>query len=177
MHAYRQLVMLTIPLAVGCAPAPTWLFVVDADQASLTSDSLLLTGVLPQVIAFTDRPDRLFGTTTMEDLADAWTEGSDSFEDDPPNAVVDGTYTAEDGSTSRCIVEVVLLGPPGAEDAGAWTWETVELYRWEGCPEDTGLNVMDVGLFIDDLTLRECIDAALLGTGTKEEADQCMGVD
>ena len=157
MSYSRLLWTLSIPFMMSCAAeeapsseeAPSWLFVVNAEEAALSGDILALTGVSPDVIAFTDRPDRGYGSLSMEELAAAWSEGSDSFADDPPNAIIDGTYTNDDGTTSRCSIDVELMAPPVAGEEGEWNWATVELYRWEGCPEGD-VTLSETALFLDE---------------------------
>ena len=112
-----------------------WLFVVDAEGATLSDTTLTLTGVNPEVIAFTDRPERQSATLSMEDLAAAWAEGADSFADDPPNAILGGTYTDDEGNETHCSIEVELMAAPTAANEADWDWEVLELARWEGCPE------------------------------------------
>jgi hypothetical protein len=175
MHHNRWLLTLVLALACACdashpegeasseGETPSWLFVVNADQATLTSDSLLLSGVASTVIAFTDRPDRGFATITMEKLAALWTEGSDSFEEDPPNAAVDGTITDEDGSTSRCTVEVELRAVPVAAEAGEWIWHTVELNRWPGCPQEAELVMEGPSILIDPFNITHTVSGASAG--------------
>jgi hypothetical protein len=161
MSYSRFLWTLSIPFMMSCAAeeapsseeAPSWLFVVNAEEAALSGDTLALTGVSPDVIAFTDRPDRGYGTLSMEELAAAWSEGSDSFADDPPNAIIDGTYTNDDGTTSRCSIDVELMAPPVAGEEGEWNWATVELYRWEGCPEGD-VTLSEPAILVDGSGLR-----------------------
>jgi hypothetical protein len=64
-----------------------------------------------------------------------WAQGSDAFADDPPNAIVNGTYTHDDGTTSQCSIEVELMAAPEPGADGEWTWAAIELTRWEGCPD------------------------------------------
>jgi hypothetical protein len=64
------------------------LIVLNAKGASLTADSLVLTGVAPSSIIFADRPVRSAGHALTAHLIDTWTEGKDSFAKDPPNATV-----------------------------------------------------------------------------------------
>lgn len=68
------------------APAANWLIVQNADSMSYDGKSLTLTGVTPQTIMFTDRPQRMAGDISTKQFIDDWTAGKDSFESDPPNA-------------------------------------------------------------------------------------------
>lgn len=58
--------------------------------ASITSDgaSLVLMGVTPSTIYFSDRPQRIVGHMATSDFVDLWGAGENSFEADPPNAVL-----------------------------------------------------------------------------------------
>jgi len=147
------------------ATEPSWLFVVNADEAALSNDTLTLAGGSPQVIVFTDRPDRLFGSVSMEALADVWAPGADSFEDDPPNAIVDGTTTDVDGTTTQCTVEVELVAAPVPGELEEWTWEVLELARFEGCPEvGAPIDMQAVSVFIDMWNFVACGFANLTPT-------------
>ena len=159
MNPFRWLFALPLTLAMSCAPqsgsddAPSLLFVVNAAEATLTGDTLAFTGVSPQVIAFTDRPARKFGSISMEDLAKAWAEGSDSFASDPPNAILTGIYTDEDGTKRQCSIEVELMAAPVSGLPSGWAWKVVERARWDGCPESGApVSFMAASLCIDSLT-------------------------
>ena len=56
----------------------------------ITSDGSVLTlrGVTPSTLYFSDRPQRVVGHMTTADFVDLWGEGENSFESDPPNAVL-----------------------------------------------------------------------------------------
>ena len=163
MYPYRYLLTLGLSLACACqtgtcdtaepTASPVWLYVVHSGEATLSDGMLTMTGVLPAIIAFTDRPYREFSTTTLADLADDWAEGSDSFEIDPPNAIVDGVHTNAGGTSSQCSVEVELMAPPVPGAAGEGSWEVVELTRFEGCPETSEgpVSWAPVSVFIDFL--------------------------
>lgn len=66
---------------------PSYLFVLSAASGSLEGDTLTLNGV-PNVIYFSDRPDRLAGHFSLEKFVESWNKGSDSFKADPPNATL-----------------------------------------------------------------------------------------
>ena len=156
MNPFRWLLLLPLTLATSCATlsgsgdAASWLFVVNAAEATLTGDTLALSEVSPQVIAFTDRPARKFGSISMADLAKAWAEGSDSFASDPPNAILNGTYTDEDGTKRQCSIEVELMAAPVSGSPSGWTWKVVERARWDGCPAPGAPVVFtDANVFVD----------------------------
>ena len=57
---------------------------------AITSDGMTLTlkDVTPSTLYFSDRPKRIVGHMTTADFVDLWAEGDNSFEEDPPNAVL-----------------------------------------------------------------------------------------
>jgi hypothetical protein len=64
------------------------LFVQEALAVSFDGDTITLTGVKPQVLFFTDRPERLAGYLTIDEFLSAVSEGPDSFANDPPIATL-----------------------------------------------------------------------------------------
>ena len=42
----------------------------------------------PTTLFFSDRPDRVTGHVTTQEFVDSWDQGPDSFESNPPNAVL-----------------------------------------------------------------------------------------
>jgi len=66
---------------------PSYLFVLSATSGSLKGDILTLNGV-PNVIYFSDRPNRIAGHISLEKFVESGNKGSDSFKADPPNATL-----------------------------------------------------------------------------------------
>jgi hypothetical protein len=65
------------------------LFVHNANHITVADGKLILKGVSPTVLFFTDRPERIAGHMTNERYLRLWKEdGKDSFLADPPNATV-----------------------------------------------------------------------------------------
>ena len=65
------------------------LFVHNANHITVADGKLILKGISPTVLFFTDRPERIAGHMTNERYLKLWTEdGKDSFLADPPNATV-----------------------------------------------------------------------------------------
>ena len=64
------------------------LFVQTAQSAELKNNKLILKGVSPNTIFFSDRPDRITGHITTAQAIPKWSQGEDSFAADPPNAVL-----------------------------------------------------------------------------------------
>ena len=73
----------------------------DADQNRLT-----LNGVSPVTLFFSDRPERIAGNMRTEAFVPFWSQGSDSFLSDPPNADLS---IIEDGALRQVVV--VLRDP------------------------------------------------------------------
>ena len=82
---------------------------IDSDGTTLT-----LRGVTPSTLYFSDRPQRVVGHMTTADFVDLWAIGDNSFESDPPNAVLaflePGAEVPEDA--------VVVLKEPNLDGAG-----------------------------------------------------------
>ena len=77
-------------LATACTPAttgdgPSFLLIMSARSGSVDGSTLTLDGV-PSVIEMSAGPYRLTDHITVEAFVDQWSQGIDSFADDPPNA-------------------------------------------------------------------------------------------
>jgi hypothetical protein len=88
----------------------------DADQNRLT-----LSGVSPVTLFFSDRPERIAGNMKTEAFVPFWSEGSDSFLSDPPNADLS---IIEDGALRQTVV--VLRDPVLEGDNLHYTVQIVE---------------------------------------------------
>jgi hypothetical protein len=64
------------------------MFVQSAASFDLVGDRVVLRSVSNSTIFFSDRPQRIAGHIGTDDFVDLWTEGEDSFANDPPNAVL-----------------------------------------------------------------------------------------
>ena len=64
------------------------LFVQEAEGVTFEGDTLTLVGVRPQVLFFTDRPQRVAGYLAFDEFLAEVSAGADSFADDPPNATL-----------------------------------------------------------------------------------------
>jgi hypothetical protein len=67
-----------------------------------------LRGITPSTLYFSDRPQRVVGHMTTVDFVDLWGIGDNSFESDPPNAVL---AFLEPGADVPDDVVVVLKEP------------------------------------------------------------------
>jgi len=115
------------------------MFVQTAQGIESDGKTLTLRGVTPSTLYFSDRPQRVVGHMTTTDFVDLWAIGDNSFESDPPNAVLSflepGADVPEDA--------VVVLKQPNLDGAGALSYSIDML---EGTiPTKTG----PVTLFID----------------------------
>jgi len=81
---------------------PGYLFVLSAASGSLEGDTLTLNGV-PNVIYFTERPDRVAGYISLSNFIEMWDKGVDSFKADPPNATL--SVLKKDGA-QNVVVEL-----------------------------------------------------------------------
>jgi hypothetical protein len=107
---------------------------IDSDGATLT-----LRGITPSTLYFSDRPERVTGHMTTADFVDLWAIGDNSFETDPPNAVL---AFLEPGADVPDDV-VIVLKEPNLDGAGNLSYSIEVL---EGTvPAHTG----PVTLFID----------------------------
>jgi len=107
---------------------------IDSDGGTLT-----LRGITPSTLYFSDRPERVTGHMTTADFVDLWAIGDNSFETDPPNAVL---AFLEPGADVPDDV-VIVLKEPNLDGAGNLTYAIEAL---EGTvPAHTG----PVTLFID----------------------------
>ena len=80
------------------------MFVQTAQGATTDGSTLTLTGVTPATLYFSDRPERIVGHMTTADFVDLWDEGDNSFQDDPPNAVLAFLEPGDDAPEDAVIV-------------------------------------------------------------------------
>ncbi|MGZ3644054.1 MAG: hypothetical protein ACXVCM_09395 [Ktedonobacteraceae bacterium] len=64
------------------------LFVQSAHGVTTSNGSVTFHGIAHQTLFFADRPQRVVGHLTSKKFVDEWGDGEDSFEQDPPNAVL-----------------------------------------------------------------------------------------
>ena len=91
--------MLGLSVAADTAKkAPSFMFVIQAKKGEITYNKktgqhelVLNKADVHHVIMFSDRPYRIVKYITGKDLAADWSEGSNSFKVDPPNAVLSGS--------------------------------------------------------------------------------------
>lgn len=103
----------------------------DADGGRLT-----LRDVSPTTLFFSDRPERIAGNMTTEAFVPFWSEGSDSFLMDPPNA----DLSILENGTLRQVV--VTLSDPRLEGSDLH-------YRVKILEGEMPVEGSNVSLFID----------------------------
>lgn len=113
-----------------------FLFVQTAREMSHDGKKLMLKGVSPVTLFFTDRPERIAGNMSTEKFVPFWSTGKDSFLSDPPNAdisVVDG---------DKLLQTVVVLSEPALEgDTLTYAIKTIQ--------GELPASGKDVSVFID----------------------------
>ena len=72
---------------------------VTSDQKTLT-----LQDVSPSTLYFSDRPERVVGHLTTEQFVEQWTEGPNSFFEDPPNAVLSYVDAGADVPSDAVVI-------------------------------------------------------------------------
>ena len=170
---------------------PTFLYVQTAHSGTLSDEQadgrriLKLNNVSPTTTYFSDRPDRITGHESTTEFIAQWSDGSDSFADNPPNAALDVM-----GADARSLAIVELMG--ATYDAQNKTLE-YEVMMLNDESESTFPAAFDgVALFIDsthqDYECRcklsdgedtcSCTYTYKLGaTKTKEFRGYCRGND
>ncbi len=150
----------------GTDDSPSWLFSHTANGGTLTANgdgthSLTLTAIDPNVMAFTDRPDRQAAILTPQDLVDAWPS---VFADSAPNAVL-----VEHAPTGDTDSLVVVLSDPRLD--GSTMTYTAEILTDENHPSSVKGMVgaphavppatfADASLFIDDVSPPSWVEPA-----------------
>ena len=98
---------------------PEWLMVMEAERGEFQEAAdggytLTLTGVKPDVLAFTDRPERQAQRWDTTKFLNDW---ANEFDDDPPNAVIsaggEAAITINDPQVSGVTVTFTATPLPG----------------------------------------------------------------
>jgi len=105
----------TVALLAGCQSQPkqtspppqsediNWLFVMSATSGSFDGKTITLRDV-PPALMFSDRPYRIWGHMQTAELLRTGEEGSDSFAEDPPNAVLSTFRTGEEPTEATVVL-------------------------------------------------------------------------
>ena len=80
------------------------MFVQIARNVTSDESTLTLQDVSPSTLYFSDRPERVVGHMTTEQFVDQWSEGPNSFLEDPPNAVLSYVGMGEDLPSDAVVV-------------------------------------------------------------------------
>ena len=115
------------------------MFVQTAEGIESDGQLLTLRGITPSTLYFSDRPKRVVGHMSTADFVDLWAIGDNSFEADPPNAVLAFLAPGADAPDDA----VVVLKEPNLDGAGGLVC-SIELLSGT-VPTHTG----PVTLFID----------------------------
>ena len=99
------------------------MFVQVAGAASASDGTLTLHDVSPSTLYFSDRPERIVGHMTTDAFVGDWAMGSNSFEEDPPNAVL--SFIEPDADTPSDAV-VVLRDPKLAKPDLGYSIEVLD---------------------------------------------------
>ncbi len=99
------------------------MFVQTANAITSDGATLTLKGVTPSTLYFSDRPKRFVGHMTTVDFVDLWAEGDNSFEEDPPNAVL---AFLEPGDEAPEDAVVVIQQPRLANGQLSYSIKTLE---------------------------------------------------
>jgi hypothetical protein len=84
------------------------LFVQSAMGFESNEDRVMLRGVAPSTVYFSDRPQRVVGHIGNADFVSIWGEGDDSFASDPPNAVL---AFVDEGSATPSDAVITITDP------------------------------------------------------------------
>jgi hypothetical protein len=108
---------------VGQLEADQSMFVQTAGAMSSDGETLTLDEVTPSTVYFSDRPQRIVGHMGTDDFVNLWGEGDNSFETDPPNAVLS---FLEPGDHVPREVVVVIQDPHLDDGQLSYSVETLE---------------------------------------------------
>jgi hypothetical protein len=84
------------------------LYVQSAQGVTSRDGAFTLHGLAPSTLMFSDRPERIVGHLTAAQFVEGWGHGENSFQDDPPNAVLS---FLEEGDEIPEDVVVTLTNP------------------------------------------------------------------
>jgi len=89
------------------------MFVQTAEGITSEDGTLTLQGITPSTLYFSDRPQRAVGQMKTTDFVDLWGVGDNSFETDPPNAVL--SFLEPGGDVPEDVV--IVIAKPRLEDS------------------------------------------------------------
>jgi len=80
------------------------MFVQTAEAVTSDGATMTLLGVTPSTLYFSDRPQRIVGHMATTDFVELWGEGENSFEEDPPNAVLAFLEPGDDAPEDAVVI-------------------------------------------------------------------------
>ncbi len=75
-------------------------------EVDTATQRLRLKDVVPQVLYFSDRPERVAGHVDMAGYLEEWTKGKDNFGEDPPNATL-SVYEPGQSENTTVVIEIM----------------------------------------------------------------------
>ena len=94
------------------------MFVQTAEGIDSDGQTLTLRSITPSTLYFSDRPQRVVGHMSTDDFVDLWAIGDNSFEADPPNAVLSFLEPGADAPNDA----VIVLSKPNLDGAGSLSY-------------------------------------------------------
>jgi hypothetical protein len=94
---------------VDDSQSPGYLFVMSAASGSLEGDRLTMSGV-PNVVYFSDRPNRIAGHMSIDKFIEVWGKQPASMKTDPPNAVLS---VLDPSGNENAVVELLSISKEG----------------------------------------------------------------
>ena len=120
------LVGLLLLSLVGCLEkekSTEFLFVQTAHRVSFDNDVMTLHDVSPTTLFFSDRPERVTGHQGTNVFVENWSEGKNSFANDPPNAAL---VILGDDDTEVTEIVVELKEPKYIDDKLSYSVTVLE---------------------------------------------------
>ena len=140
-----------------------WLFVQTASSMTFDGTTLTMIGLAPATTAFSDRPYRKVVPINHEAFLSFWSDGSDNFTLDPPNA---GFSALVDGQLHTAVVELSVPKLDG--DRFSYTVKLLE-----GDIPPSGLAA---SLLIDDSLVTDAITQAVTAPTGEAPAGGMSGI-
>ena len=127
------------PVTATSKDQAEWLFVHTADAIEIQEGNSLVFPVEREIFAFTDRPGRDYRYLNAHEFVDLWDVSRDSFENDPPNAVL--TWVANGGANEA---EIELIDAKVLNHGRNIAYQ-IDIESIPNLPDDPGR----ISLFVD----------------------------
>jgi hypothetical protein len=89
-------------------------------EVDTAAQKLRLKDVVPQVLYFSDRPERVAGHVDMAGYLEEWTKGKDNFGEDPPNATL-SVYEPGQPENTTVVIEIMQPEVDGKDISYSYT--------------------------------------------------------